>query len=417
MNVDAGPLQGIRVVDLGQVGACPVVGVILANLGADVVKVEKVQGESMRRGVPEGIPWEEQSDEHRDDAPWMAFNQGKRAIAVDLKTPAGRVVVERLVRSADVLLHNFRPRAIRRMRLDYESLRALNPRLVYLNVLAYGAAGPMANWAGGDAWIQGFAGVVALQGLAEDGPYLAGPGVADLSGAFWGTIGVLAGLLARERTGQGQEVSTTLVGATMFLQLAELTDYLVDGRLHKKIGRGYRGSFPYGAYRAQDGDVVTFYGSGSSWPAFVEVLGLTHLLADERFDTQRKREQRRGELYPILDDAFSQRPRAEWQRIFRDAGLRVDLALDHAELVAHPQVEAIGAIREVDHAARGPIRMLNIPLDMSGSHTRSDRPPPLIGEHSREVAADLGFNAHEIDTMIAAGALREPPRADQPEAG
>jgi crotonobetainyl-CoA:carnitine CoA-transferase CaiB-like acyl-CoA transferase len=371
-----------------------------------VIKVEKPRGESMRRGIPEGIPWPEEADAGVDDAPWMAFNQGKRAIAVDLKDPRGRELVERLIATADVFMHNFRPKAIAKMGLDHASVESIRPAIVYLDLFAYGGSGPLANWAGGDAWIQGFSGIVSLQGSQSGPPYLAGPGVADLSGAFWGAIAVLAGLIARERAGIGQGLQTSLLGAAMFLQLAEYTDYLVDGRLNKKSGRGYRGAFPYGAYRAKDGDVVTFYGAEESWPALLSVLGLERLLEDERYATQRQREQLKDELYPVLDEAFSQRTRAEWQALFRQAGLRVDPALDHAEVVAHPQTEANRAIVEIPHPVRGRIRMLSIPIAMSRMPLRTPLPPPLLGEHSAEIAGELGYSEGEIGRLAEAGVLR-----------
>ncbi|MBW1708003.1 MAG: CoA transferase, partial [Deltaproteobacteria bacterium] len=338
------PLDKITVLDFGQVGACPVTGVILANLGADVIKIERVTGESMRQGIPEGIPWRPETETGVDDTVWMACNQGKRGLAIDLRQEEGKRVINELLKKSDVVIHNFRPGVMTRMGFGYEAISKVNPKIIMLSLYPYGETGPMRNWAGGDAWIQGFGGVVALQGPKDGGPYLAGPGVSDFSGTAWGVITVLSALIARERMGISQEGVTTLFGATMYLQLPEFTDYLVAGNLNKKVGRGYRGSFPYGAYKAKDGDVVTFYGAGESWPLFCRILGLEHLLKDPMYDTQEKREQMREDLYPILDEAFSKKTRAEWQRIFRENKLRVDPALDHAEVVAHPQTSANDAI-------------------------------------------------------------------------
>ena len=404
------PLEGIKVLDFGQVAAGPVVGVILANLGADVIKVEKIHGESMRRGMPEGIPWKAESEEGVDDVVWMSCNQGKRGLAVDLKKEKGREIICKLIEKADVISHNFRPGAMHRMGLDYESVSKINPNIVYLNTYPYGDSGPMKNWAGGDAWIQGFGGVVALQGTDSGGPYLAGPSVSDMAGVFWGVITVLTALLARERTGIAQETITTLLGATVYLQLPEFTDYLVAGKLNKKTGRGYRYSFPYGAYKAKDGDVVTFYGVGDSWKNFCQLLGLDSLTDDPRYDTQEKRVERREELYPILDEAFSKKTRAEWQQIFREAKMRVDPALDHSELVSHPQFSTLEMTKELEHPDHGKITMLGLPMKLSKMPLQAPLPPPLLGEHSREILMEAGYSPGEIDDLMESGIISTPSR-------
>lgn len=166
------PLEGIRVLDFGQVGAAPVCGVILANLGADVIKVERVTGESMRRGIPEGIPWPAQTGEELDDPPWMAFNQGKRGLAIDLRHEKGKEIINKLIKNTDVISNNFRPGVMAKMGLDYESVSKINPQIIFLNIFPYGETGPMRNWAGGDAWIQGFGGVVSLQGAPGGGLFV-----------------------------------------------------------------------------------------------------------------------------------------------------------------------------------------------------------------------------------------------------
>lgn len=406
----AQPLDGIKVLDFGQVAAVPLVGTVLAHLGADVIKIEKIEGESMRRGIPEGIPWKAESQEGMDDVVWMSVNQNKRALAIDLKKEEGRQVIYKLLKTADVIIHNFRPGAMERLGLDYASTSKINPQLVYLNTFPYGDSGPMRNWAGGDAWIQGFGGIVALQGTRNGGPYLAGPSISDMAGVLWGVITVLSGLLARERLGMAQEAITTLLGATIYLQLPEFTDYIVAGKLNKKIGRGYRYSFPYGAYRALDGDIVTFYGVGESWPKFCKLIGIEHLLSDPRYDTQEKRVELREELYPILDEAFSKKTRTEWQQIFWKEKMRVDPALDHAEIVTHPQFSALDMMVEVDHPVRGRIKMLGLPMKLNKMPFKTPLPPPLIGQHSEEILKEIGFSKEDIEGLIARSVIRTPTR-------
>ena len=358
------PLDGIKVLDFGQVGACPIVGMFLAEMGADVIKVEKIQGESMREGVPEGIPWSS-AKFGKDEPMWMWFNRSKRGLCVDAKTEKGKALINKLIKRSDVIIHNFRPKGAAKMGLTYDELSAINPAIILMNLFAYGETGPMRNWAGGDAWIQGASGMAALQSAYSTRPALVGFGGSDMSGAWCGTVAVLLALLAREHTGIGQEVSTSLFDASIFSQGMAFTEYLVAGKevTRDTVGNGY---FPYGAYQAKDGEIVTFYGGGESWPHFCKILGIEHLLQNSRYATQEQREELCWELYPILDKAFSQKTRSEWQQIFREAKLRVDPAFNYKELLDHPQVIANEMVEEVDHPVWGKINMPGIPIKLKG---------------------------------------------------
>ena len=402
------PLEGIRIMDFGQVGACPIVGMLMAEMGADVVKVEKIQGESMREGVPEGIPWSS-TRFGKDEPMWMWFNRSKRGLCVDGRTEEGKKIINKLAERSDVVIHNFRPKGAAKLGLTYEELAAINPRIILMNLFAYGESGPMRNWAGGDAWIQGISGMVSLQSAYSTRPSIVGFGGADISGAWSGIAAVLLALLTRERTGIGQEVTTSLLSSSIFSQGIAFAEYLVADRLvtRETVGVGY---FPYGAYQAKDGEIVTFYGVGESWAPFCKILGIEHLLENPRYATQEQREEHCWELFPILDEAFSQRTREEWQQEFRNAKLRADPALNFREMADHPQIIANEMIEEVDHPVWGRIKMPGIPIKLKETPGKVKWAPPLIGQHTEEVLRELGYSQEQVEQLFEAGVVRNPTR-------
>lgn len=249
------PLQGIRVIEFASALYGGLTGQLLGDYGADVVKVEPLGGDFFRMARYRPIG---------DSTRWLGVNRSKRSIVLNLKSPRGKDIAGRLVKGADVVFHNMRKKAAEALGLDYPTLAALNPRLIYLGLYGYGESGPLANWASGDFYVQAMTGVVASQGAAGAPPYLAGIPIADQSGAFLGVMGILLALRARDMHGFGQEVSTSLLDAAIAMQSSQMTHYLVDGRLVGKGGRGWAGAFPMGAYSAKDGDVVLYF-SEEQW--------------------------------------------------------------------------------------------------------------------------------------------------------
>ena len=221
--------------------------------------------------------------------------------------------------------------------------------------------------------------MVAYLGSHNQSPSLLGVPVVDATGAVWAALAAILGIAIRERFGIAQEINVNFLGVASFFSIGEIAELLTDGKLYKKIGRGWKDTFPYGAYPAKDGDVVTMFGMGGTWDAFCGVLGVEHLLEDPRYDSQEKREQRKEELYPILDEAFKKRTRAEWQQAFREAKLRADPALDYSELVNHPQFTENQMMLEFDHPAKGKTKMLALPLTLKGTPINYGLPPPLLG--------------------------------------
>lgn len=395
------PLTGVRVLDFSQVAFGPVCTRLMGDLGADVIKVEPLEGDFVRLSATQA----------GDSAFFLQANRSKKSLALNLRDEQGQDIARKLAARVDVIVQNFRPGVMKRLGLDYETVAKFNPRLVYGSFSMYGETGPLANVPGGDPWAQAFTGVVAGQGTPEGPPYLAGHAFIDLGGAALNAFALVSALFMRDQTGVGQEVTNSLVNTGIFMQELPLAYLLIDGTLMKKGGRGnVLGYFPYGAYPAKDGDVVTIFGqSDSEWLTVCVILGIEHLLSDPRYDSHEKRVQRRSELYPLLDDAFRQKTRAEWQASFRAHGLRCDPCLDYAELVAHPQYRAVDMQVQVNHTTMGPITMPGIPVKFNGiGAIQPQLAPPLLGEHTREILGALEFSSAEIEALIEQGTVGVP---------
>lgn len=394
----SGPLEGIRVLDFGQAALCPTCGRLLADLGADVIKVEPLEGD-FARITP---------DPNIDSVTFMVTNLNKRSLAINLRDPRGKEILLKLVPQVDVLIQNFRPGAMKNLGLDYETLKAINPRLIYGSFYMYGETGPLARRRGGDMWAQAFTGVVASQGSPDGPPQMINHTVMDYGGGMAAAFAVMTALFYREKTGMGQEVFSSIINIAVLLQWPAIAHYLVEGLLFKKVGRGIvRSRFPYGAYTAKDGDVITIFGQDDEeWVTVCAILGIEHLLADERYDTAEKRNALKFELYPVLDEAFKKKTRAEWEQLFKEQKLRCDPCLDYAEFTAHPQFEANNLAVKVVDPREGEMLFPSIPTRLSkfGPLGQCNH-APLLGEHTREILHEVGYKKKEIDRLEEDGVV------------
>jgi crotonobetainyl-CoA:carnitine CoA-transferase CaiB-like acyl-CoA transferase len=399
-----GALDGVRVLDFTRHMAGPYGTVVLADHGADVVKIESLpDGDHSRTGGVHQVG--DQS------AVFLMWNRGKRSLALDLRRPEGLAVVHRLVEQADVLVENYRPGVAADIGIGYETLSAINPRLVYVSVSAFGPRGPLAPFPGTDPVIQATSGVMSVTGEPDGGPLLIGVPVADYTGAMLCVQAVALALFARERTGRGQLVEVSMLGGLLAMLSTRLANYWASGEDPVRMGSANSIYVPYQVFRTADGYVMAGSFGGDSWVKFCTALGMPELAEDDRYRSNRSRFEHRDTLIPMLEERFATRTTDEWEPDFRDAAALFAPVRSIAEILAHPQTESLGLVGSVEHPTVGTIPQLGPPLAMSGTPAAIRLPPPLLGEHTREVLTDYGFTPDAIEALLAAGVAAEPGRA------
>ena len=369
----SGPLAGVRVLDLARVLAGPFAAMLLADLGAEVIKVERPgTGDDTRAwGPPFAGPGQHSTY-------FLSVNRGKRSVAVDLKDPAERGFVEELIRWADVLVENFRPGVMDRLGLSDEWLAELNPGLVRLSISGFGDVGPDRDRVGYDQIVQAEGGLMSLTGMPGGPAVKVGVPIADVSAGLFGVIGVLGALVERERTGKGQRVATSLLAAQAGIHTFQATRYLVAGEVPGPSGNHHPTVAPYGLFDAADGPLVIAVGNDEIWSRFAPLVGLDP--ADGRFAVNALRLERLDELHQILAAALAARPVADWLRLLADAGVPAGQVKSLDAVYDGP-----GLIWEVDHPALGRVRLSANPLRYSRTALSPGLPPPLLGEHTGQI--------------------------------
>jgi crotonobetainyl-CoA:carnitine CoA-transferase CaiB-like acyl-CoA transferase len=399
-TVAKGPLAGMRVLELAQIMAGPTAGMMLADLGADVVKVEKLPGGDDARGYREprvnGV-----------SAPFLIMNRNKRGIAVDLKRPAGRDVLLRLVRDADVLTENYRRGTLEKLGLGYDVLAAVNPGLVYCAISGYGRDGPWGDKGGFDLVAQGFAGLMSITGEPGGPPAKTGNPVADINAGLLAVSGILAAYTHRQRTGQGQVVDTSLMEAALQQTYWHAAIAFATGASPGPTGSAHVLTAPYQAFRARDGWINVGGANQANWERICDVLGRSQWRDDPRFRTNADRMANRNALVDAITQVLSERTCAEWLAAFDAAGVPAGPVHSIGEALAHPQTRARGMVVDLVHPQAGATKALGCPLHLSATPASVTRPAPLLGEHTREVLGEHGFAAAEIDALIADGAVAQ----------
>ena len=404
----ASPLEGIKVLDLGIAVAAPFGASMLSDMGAEVIKVERVQGEVTRLGLPAGIDDMVDTSEVgkiADKADWMAFNRGKKDLAIDIRSEKGLEVVLKLAKEADIVIQSFRPGVAERLHVGYEDIKKINPKVIYCSFSGYGETGPVAHRAGGDMWAQAISGMVSVLGYPGGAPMMLPIPAGDHLGGVLVAYAVMTALYVRQKTGEGQAMTVNNLDSAMYLQFSGFAKYLADGEMQYKMGRSYEAP-PFGPFRAKDGDVMTIFGNGPMWPAFCKMLGVEHLINDPKFNTDDARTKNREEIGNILDEAFSKKTRAEWSQIFRDNKMRCDPCLTYKEVCEHPQVAANEMITSIKHPTRGEVKLLNLPVKLKKTPGKIQGPSPLLGEHTQEILLKLGYKAKDIAAMEAEGIIK-----------
>jgi len=379
------PLDGIRVVDLTQVMAGPFCTLLLADLGADVIKVEPPgTGDLSRSMGGEGLRLK--GDDH---APFLALNRNKRSVVLDLKDAGDLARFRALARTADVLVENFRPGVARRLGIDWETLSAVDPRLVYVSISGFGQTGPWAERPGFDLIAQAMAGILSVTGTPGGEPVKCGVPISDLAAGLYGAVGALAALTHRERSGQGQHVDTSLFEAALGLSVWESTEYWATGNVPRALGSAHRLQAPYQALRTADGWLVLAALTAGQWTGLCGALARPALADDARFATNPARMANLPALVEELESALAERPTDAWVERLLAAGVPAAPLHDYAQVFADPHTHARRMVEEVEHPVEGTIRTLGFPLKMSATPLRVRRPPPLLGEHTAEILREL----------------------------
>lgn len=388
------PLQGFTVLDLTRVLSGPYCTMMLADLGARVIKVEHPsRGDDTRAWGPPFVEGE--------SAYFMSINRNKESVTLDFRHPDGRALLDRLLGKADVLVENFRPGTLARMGLDYQTLAPTHPRLVYCSISGFGHTGPRRSEPGYDAVMQAEGGLMSITGAATGPPFRLGVAVADLVSGMFAAQGVTTALLVRERTGRGQAVDIAMLDSVAALLTYQAGIYFATGTAPRRMGNRHPTIVPYETFPASDGEFVLAVGNDEQWRHFCEVARVE---PDGRFATNRQRVRNHDELKAILDARLRTKPRAHWIEQLTAAGVPCGSVRDLHELFLDPQIEARSMTARVHHAKIGDMQVLGSPVKLSETASAIRMPPPTLGQHTEAVlSADLELSSQEITELHSKG--------------
>jgi glutaryl-CoA transferase len=411
MAPPTGPLAGVRVVDCSTVLAGPYATMLLADLGADVVKVEPPEGDATRGWGP---PWiGEEARGTRTAAYYLAVNRNKRSLRLDLKQAAGAGVLRRLLATADVFVENLRPDSLDRLGFGDAALAAINPRLVHLAISGYGPTGPMVGRPGYDFLLQAETGLMSITGAADadgGGPTKVGVAIADVATGLHAAVGILAALAGRERHGSpavglGQRIDVSILESTLSILVNQAQNAFVAGTAPGRLGNAHPNIVPYESFETADGAIVVAVGSERQWPRFCRALGLPALADDPRFATNGDRVENRRELVATLRARLAERSSAEWLAALDEADVPAGPINDIPTAFASDQARARRSAVEVDHPVLGRTTQVGVPFELSATPAEIRSAPPTLGEHSDEILAEAGYGPDEIAAFRAAGTI------------
>jgi crotonobetainyl-CoA:carnitine CoA-transferase CaiB-like acyl-CoA transferase len=393
------PLDGLTVVDLTRVLSGPYCTMLLADMGARVVKIERPgTGDDTRAWGPPFVGGE--------SSYFLSINRNKESVALDFKEPRGRAILDRLIARADVLVENFHPGTLDALGLGYTSLATQHPRLVYCSISGFGATGPLRHRPGYDAVVQAEGGLMSLTGPGDGEPYRLGVAIADIAAGMFAAQGIALALLVRERTGKGQLVDIGMLDSVAALLTYQAGIYFTTGRTPMRMGNRHPSIAPYDTVAAEDGTLVLAVGNDGQWRTFCQVAGLTSLADDARFATNAGRVEHYGELRPLIARVMRTRSRQEWIDRLVPAGVPCAAVRGLDEVLADPQLAAREMIQSVPHPSAGPVKVLGVPIKLSDTPGGVDYAPPRLGEHTASVLRNvLGLAPEEIATLNGDGVI------------
>ncbi|MNM00548.1 Formyl-coenzyme A transferase [compost metagenome] len=391
-------LKGLTVLDFTQIAAGPTCTMLLADMGAQVIKIEPPEGEL---GRTLGPAWVGESS-----ALYQGFNRGKLGVCLDLKHPESIAAVKRMVAKADVLIESMRPGVMARLGLGYEEVAELNPKLIYCSISAYGQQGPYAERAGVDGILQADSGLMSLIGLPNSPPCKVQAPIVDVVTGYMASMSILAKLQARHADGKGGHLDVCLMNCALALQQSSITSFLRDGQLPKPIGSAAPYAAPNEAFQTADGWIMVAAYNGNRWERLCKVIGHEEWVNDPHFDSSSNRVSNRALMQDSLNSIFVTRPTAHWLEVLCEADILCAKVADYSDLLAHPQLVENGMLASVEHPRHGTLRTVGFPINSAQAATERYRPAPDLGEHSRRVLSEFEFNEEEIDRLLQSGAAR-----------
>ncbi len=392
------PLSGIQVLDLSRVLAGPYCTMVLGDLGADVIKVESPEGDETRGWGP---PFAE-----GESAYYLCVNRNKRGMVVDFKTDEGYKILQELIRQSDVLVENFRPSTLAHFSLDYKSVSALHPKLIYCSITGFGQTGPLSNKPGYDFMIQAMGGLMSITGEPSGEPMKVGVAVADLFAGQNAVIAILAALQARNQTGKGQHLDISLFDSQVAMLANVASNFLISGNLPKRYGNTHANIVPYQSFQASDVWFVLAVGNDRQFEKLCEVIGKQELVSDARFRLNSERVKNREELVAILKPIFLEKTAREWLSALEEAGIPCGPINTLDKVFAEPQVEAREMLIHMDHAEIGDLRLVGSPLKFSDTPVDYKLPPPRLGEHTADILTELlEYSTEKVIALRESGVI------------
>ncbi len=385
-------LEGIKILDLSRALAGPYCTMMLADMGAEVIKLEMPgRGDDSRSWGPPFVEGE--------SAYFMSVNRNKKSLTLNMKSEKSTEIIHKLIKQSDVLVENFRPGAMERLGLGYEQVKGMNPKIIYASISGFGQDGPYRMLPGFDQVLQGMGGLMSITGEPGGPPIKVGVAVADISGGMFAAYGIMVALYNRERTGKGQLVDVSLLDSQVAWLTYRAGAYFASGDVPQPVGSGHPVIVPYQAFKAKDVYINIAVGNDQLWERFCKAVGLVKEMDDPKFVTNAKRVENRGEIVKIIGDLIITRNGEEWLKILNDAGVPCGPIYTIDKIFADPQVLHRQMLKELDHPRAGKVKVTGIPVKLSETPGEVTTAPPVLGQHTHEILAELGYSSQDVEKL------------------